>query len=263
LNRVASAGLLSASIAHEVNQPLTGIVLKANAALRWLAAGTPNTGKVQQALSQIVESGHRAAEIITSVKAMFRKDEAQEKAPVNINTLIRGVLGLVYIDLRKHSIESQISLGEHLPPILGNEVQLRQVILNLVMNAIEAMSSVQPRVLSIKTEMNANGTILVAIEDTGSGIDPSNLERIFKPLFTTKARGTGMGLSICHSIIESHDGRIWASPAVQQGSIFHIELPTTSESLGSNAADPIGAEPELTSAVPKAAPLPGFGSRHS
>jgi signal transduction histidine kinase len=229
MNRVASVGLLSASIAHEVNQPLTGIVLTANAALRWLAAGTPNTGKVQQALSQIAESGHRAAEIITSVKAMFRKDDAQEKAPVNINTLIRDVLGLVYIDLRKHSIESRISLGEHLPPVFGNEVQLRQVILNLVMNAIEAMSSAEPRVLSIKSELNGNDSIVVAVEDTGSGIDPSNLGGIFKPLFTTKARGTGMGLSICRSIVESHDGRIWVSPAAPRGSIFHIELPTASE----------------------------------
>jgi C4-dicarboxylate-specific signal transduction histidine kinase len=227
LNRVASAGLLSASIAHEVNQPLTGIVLRANAALRKLPAELPNSGEVRRALSQIVEAGHRAGEIITNVKAMFRKDDSQEKAPVNINALIRDVLGLVYIDLRKHSIESQISLGEHLPPVFGNEVQLRQVILNLVMNAIEAMSSADVRVLTIKSKLNGSGTIYVAVEDNGSGVDPSNLDRIFKPLFTTKARGTGMGLSICHSIIESHEGKIWVSLGATRGAIFQFELPVS------------------------------------
>jgi signal transduction histidine kinase len=226
MNRVASAGLLSASIAHEVNQPLAGIVFTANAALRRLPAEMPNSGEVRRALSQIVEAGHRAGEIITNVKAMFKKDDAQKNAPVDINALIRDVLGLVYIDLRKHSIESQIDLGQQLPPVIGNEVQLRQVILNLVMNAIEAMGSAHFRVLTIKSELNESGAIHVAVEDTGSGIDPSNLARIFKPLFTTKARGTGMGLSICYSIIASHGGKIWASPVAPTGSAFQFELPT-------------------------------------
>jgi signal transduction histidine kinase len=158
---------------------------------------------------------------------MFRKD-TQQKGPVGINNLIRSVLGLVYMDLRKHSIESRTALGEGLPPVIGNEVQLQQVLLNLVMNAIEAMHSSDPRVLSIKSVSTGQKTIRVSIEDTGIGIDPSNLDRIFQPLFTTKARGMGMGLSICRSIIERHGGRIWASPGISGGAIFQFELPTTS-----------------------------------
>jgi signal transduction histidine kinase len=230
MNRVASAGLLSASLAHEVNQPLTGIVLKAGAALRWLAAETPKTGEVRAALQQIVEAGHRAAEIITNVKAMFSKDDGREKAPVDINMLIRSVLGLVYFDLRKHSVESQISLGEHLPTILGNEVQLRQVVLNLLMNAIEAMSATDRRVLTIASGLSEIGGVRVSVEDTGRGIDPSNADRIFTPLFTTKPSGMGMGLSICHSIIESHGGKLWATPGTSRGSVFKIELPANLDS---------------------------------
>jgi len=225
LNRVATAGELSATIAHEVNQPLTGMVMRANAALRWLSGENPDVGKVREALNQIVAAGHRASDVVTSVRAMFRKD-TQQKEPVEVKKLIRSVLGLVYMDLRKHSIESRTALGEDLPPVIGNEVQLQQVVLNLVMNAIEAMSSTEPRVLSIKSRCNRRDCVHVSIEDTGSGIDPSNLDRIFKPLFTTKAHGMGMGLSICRSIIEAHGGRIWASAGATRGSIFQLELPT-------------------------------------
>jgi signal transduction histidine kinase len=131
------------------------------------------------------------------------------------------------MDLRKHSIESRTDLAENLPTFMGNEVQLQQVILNLVMNGIEAMSSTEPRVLSLKSACNGRNCVHVSIEDTGNGIDPSNVDRIFKPLFTTKTRGMGIGLSICRSIIEAHDGRIWVSPGVPRGSIFQFELPLT------------------------------------
>lgn len=157
----------------------------------------------------------------------FKKD-THESGPVDINNVIRSVLTLTHIDLRKHNIESQISLDGHLPPVIGNEVQLQQVLLNLVMNAVEAMSSMQPRVLSIRSERSGNNSVHVSVGDTGTGIDPSNMDRVFKPLFTTKSRGMGMGLSICHSIIESHGGRIWATPDAAQGTIFHFELPRTS-----------------------------------
>jgi signal transduction histidine kinase len=225
LNRIATAGELSATIAHEVNQPLTGIVTRANAALRWLSGENPDVGKARDALGQIVTAGHHASDVVTSVRAMFRKD-TQEKLPVDLNKLIRSVLALVYIDLRKRSIESQIDLGEHLPPVIGNEVQLQQVALNLVMNAIEAMSATEARVLLIKSVATEHNTVRVSIEDTGSGIDSTNMDRIFQPLFTTKARGMGMGLSICRSIIESHGGRIWVSTGASRGSTFQFELPT-------------------------------------
>jgi signal transduction histidine kinase len=225
MNRIAAAGELSASIAHEVNQPLTGIVTRANAALRWLAADAPNLGQARAALQQIVETGHRAADVIKSVRAMFSKN-TEEKTSVDVNRIIRSVLALVYIDLRKQSIESRIDLSDRVPPVFANEVQLQQVILNLVMNAIESMSSIEPRTLSIRSEFTDRGSVHVAIEDAGSGIDPSNLDRIFNPLFTTKARGMGMGLSICRSIVENHGGRIWVVQAAVRGSIFHFEVPT-------------------------------------
>jgi signal transduction histidine kinase len=224
LNRRAAAGELSAAIAHEVNQPLTGIVTRANAALRWLSREPPDFGRVRSALDQIVAAGHRASDVVMNVRAMFRKD-TQEKAPLDINKLIWSVLGLVYIDLGTHSIETQTHLAEHLPPVFGNEVQLQQVVLNLVMNAIEAMDSVEPRVLSIKSESAGHNSVHISIEDTGCGIDPSNIDRVFKPLFTTKAGGMGMGLSICHSIIENHGGRLWVLPGVHRGTVFQFELP--------------------------------------
>jgi len=225
VNRLATAGEISASIAHEVNQPLTGIVTKANAALRWLAADKPDLEKAQAALAQIVSAGHRASNIITSVRSMLRK-ETQEKSPVDINKLIWTVLGLVWIDLRKHEIDLDTKLNEQVPSVQGNEVQLQQVILNLITNAIESMHSVEHRVLRVRSEPGGPDEVHVSIEDTGAGIDHSNLDCIFKPMFTTKATGMGMGLAICRSIAEGHGGRIWISNGTEKGSIFHISIPT-------------------------------------
>jgi len=197
----------------------------ANAAIRWLSRENPDIGRARDALDQVVVAGHRANDVITNVSAMFGRD-TQERKPADLNKLLRTVLGLVYIDLRKHSIEAQVHLSEQLPLVLGNEVQLQQVILNLVMNAIESMvSAAEPRVLSIKSESAEHNTVLVSISDTGSGIGVADLSRIFKPMFTTKARGMGMGLSICKSIIESHHGQIWVSAGAPRGSVFHFELP--------------------------------------
>jgi C4-dicarboxylate-specific signal transduction histidine kinase len=226
MNRVATAGELSASIAHEVNQPLTGIVTRAGAARRWLAKEQPDIDKVRAALDQIEAAGHRAAEIIKSLRSMFRKD-TPDRSRVEINQLIWSVLGLVYIDLRKHEISLDTRLGDEIPPVLGNQVQLQQVILNLIMNAIDSMQSVQTRVLSVSSKLIGDNIVQVSIEDTGTGIDPSRRDQIFKPLFTTKENGMGMGLSICRSIIENHDGKIWVSSSAKRGSIFHLELPTT------------------------------------
>jgi len=224
MNRLASAGGLSASIAHEVNQPLTGIVTRACAALRWLSADKPDIDKARDALTQIVNAGHRASDIIAGVRAMFRKD-GQAKTLVDINKLIWTVLGLIWIDLRKYQIELETKLSEQLPLVLGNEIQLQQVILNLIMNAIEAMHSAQPRVLRVTSELDETGAVHVTVEDTGTGIDPSKFDCIFRPLFTTKANGMGMGLSICRSIIEGHDGRIWVSAGAVRGTTFQFSLP--------------------------------------
>jgi C4-dicarboxylate-specific signal transduction histidine kinase len=224
MNRLAAAGELSASIAHEVNQPLTGIVTKANAALRWLSSKTPDVDKARAALSQIVSAGHRASDIIAGVRAMFERD-SRERIPVNINKLVSTVVRIVRVDLKRHDIELQTEFSEQPTDVVGNAVQLQQVILNLVMNAIESMYSAQRRVLRVKTELTKSNLVHVSIEDTGTGIDPAHLDRIFKPLFSTKAHGMGMGLSICRSIIEGHDGRIWVSPGLNGGSRFQFELP--------------------------------------
>jgi signal transduction histidine kinase len=222
VNRVATVGELSASIAHEVRQPLAAMSANAEAALRWLKKG--KLEEVRAGLKDIVSEGFRANDIITNLRAMFKHD-VQEKTHVDINKLVSSVLALVVIDLQKHEIELQTQLDEQIPQVLSNQVQLQQVILNLVMNAIEAMSSSQIRVLRIKTALIQPNKVHVSVEDTGTGIEPSDVDRLFKPLFTTKARGMGMGLSICQSIIENHGGRIWVSPGANGGSIFQFELP--------------------------------------
>jgi signal transduction histidine kinase len=216
--------LANLALTHEVNQPLTGIVTRASAVLHLIRAEKPDLEKAAAALNDIVAAGHRASDIITSVRVMFEKD-ASKKVPIDINRVILTVLSIVRVELQKHGVVVRTQLNEHLPIVQGDTVQLQQVVLNLVMNAIEAMQSVRPRVLKVQTDQTKFGMVRVLIEDMGTGIDPSNLDRIFKPLFTTKATGMGMGLSICHSIIENHGGRIWASPAVGGGSIFQFELP--------------------------------------
>jgi signal transduction histidine kinase len=224
VNRMATAGELSASIAHEIKQPIAGIVLNAQAALRFIEK--PDIEEVRESLKEIVSEGFRASDIITNLRAMFKHD-VQEKTPVDITKLVSSTLALLMVDLQKRGIVLQTQHDDRLPQVLGNQVQLQQVILNLVMNAVEAMSSSQTRALRIKTQLSHSNKVHVSIEDTGTGINPSDVDRLFKPMFTTKARGMGMGLSICQSIIESHEGRIWASPRENGGSIFQFELPTT------------------------------------
>jgi C4-dicarboxylate-specific signal transduction histidine kinase len=226
MNRVATAEALSASIAHEINQPLTGIVMSASAARRWLALSEPSIDEARDALDQIERDGHRAGEIITSLRGMFKK-ETQARKPIDINTLIFAVLAIVRHELQKHGVELRTELDKSLPDLEGDRVQLQQVVLNLVMNAIEAMQSVAPRILSIRSCVGKANFVHVAVEDTGTGIDPSNHDHIFSRMFTTKERGMGIGLSVCRSIIESHNGRIWVTRGIDKGSIFQFELPTT------------------------------------
>ena len=227
VNRMATVSQLSASIAHEVRQPLAAILANAQAALRWLKR--PNVEEAREGLNGIVSDANRASDIITNLRAMFKND-AQEKTLVDINKVVLSVLALVRIDLQKQKIELQTQPDDRIPEVVGNQVQLQQVILNLVNNAIESMSSLQTRVLRIQTKLNGSNTVHVSVEDTGTGIEPSDLARLFQPMFTTKERGMGMGLSICQSIIETHGGRIWVSPGANGGSIFQFELPTAAKS---------------------------------
>jgi signal transduction histidine kinase len=224
MNRRAAAGELSASIAHEVNQPLSGITTSASAGLRWLMAEPPNIDRAKAAFAHIREAGHRAGDVITNIRAMFGKD-TDERGTVDVNGLVLTVLAILRVDLQKNGVEVQAHLDDLLPAVEGNKVQLQQVILNLVSNAIEAMHAMQPRILKVSSDRRKPALVHVSISDTGAGIDPANVERVFGALFTTKERGMGMGLSICKSIMENHHGRIWVSAGSVRGTTFHFELP--------------------------------------
>jgi len=227
LNRVATAGELSASIAHEVKQPLAAVVAQSSAALRSLAHATPDLDEARAALKKITFAGNRASEIVDNLRSMFRK-ESGARRPLDINGLITNVIGLTSHEAQKHDILVHTTfLDAPKPQTLGDQAQLEQVFLNLVMNAIEAMNSSKSdhRVLELKTSVNEGHEVLVTVADSGPGVDAENLEKIFDAFFTTKPDGMGMGLSICRSIIESHGGRLWALPG-DPGLIFCVSLPS-------------------------------------
>jgi PAS domain S-box-containing protein len=224
--RVSTLGELTASIAHEVNQPLSAIVTNANACCRILASPAPDIDDVRQALTEIVEAGTRAGEIISHIRALVKKG-APQKSPVDINLVIQEVLNLIPGVLENQHVSLEMELRPSLPAVLGDRVQLQQVVLNLIMNGIEAMSAIpdRPRALVIRSDARESG-LEVTVQDSGIGLDPPNIDHIFDTFFTTKPNGMGMGLSICRSIIEAHRGRLWASqdPAVQ-GATFRFSLP--------------------------------------
>jgi C4-dicarboxylate-specific signal transduction histidine kinase len=226
MNRIATAGELSASIAHEVNQPLAAMVANANAVLRFLASATPDLDDVRAALKSVVSDGHRAGEIIGSVRAMFKKD-GEEKTPLELNDVVCDVLGLMRVELAARGIIVRTQLSAPLPFVLGRSGQLQQVISNLIRNAAEAMDSVsdRARVLTVRSAAWDPDGVLVSVEDSGPGIDPNGTAQIFESFYTTKSQGMGMGLSICRSIVGAHGGRIWASPGVDHGAVFNIHLP--------------------------------------
>ena len=224
VNRLATAGELSASIAHEISQPLTRVMASASAADRWLAAQPPDLARARELLHQVRNATERTADIIASTRAMFAKD-AGVALPIDLNQLLQSIVALVRHDLQQNGIELERSLAEEPVVVLGDKVQLQQVVLNLVMNAIEAMHGRERRVLRMRCARTTADSIRVAVEDTGGGIADDHLERIFDPLFTTKQHGMGMGLAICRSIIEKQNGRIWAARSPEGGSIFCFELP--------------------------------------
>jgi PAS domain S-box-containing protein len=226
LNRQADAALLAASIAHEIRQPLAAIELNGTAALHLLARETVDIEEARTTLNDIIGAGQRATEIIDSIRAISKK-ERSTGGPVNLNELIREVLVLLEPDLQSHHIAVRTTHNEMIPEVQADRVQLRQVMLNLITNAIEAMSSVtdSPRVLRLKTEVDGSQNIVVTVQDSGTGINPENGERIFDRFFTTKTQGMGMGLTICRSIIEAHNGRLWAEAGLEHGSLLRISLP--------------------------------------
>jgi PAS domain S-box-containing protein len=228
-NRVATMGQLSASIAHEINQPIGATINNASAALHWLSKEPADLEKARQALNRIFANGNRASEVIGRMRALFKKAPLR-KEDVDINGAILEIIALTHGEVVKNGISVQSHLEEGLPLIQGDRVQLQQVIMNLVINAVEALSSVseRSRELVITTDKGEPDGVLVVVRDSGPGLSSPDLERIFEAFCTTKPGGLGMGLSICRSIVEAHGGRLWATPAQPQGATFRFTLPANS-----------------------------------
>jgi C4-dicarboxylate-specific signal transduction histidine kinase len=224
MTHLTMMGELAASIAHEVNQPLTAMVTNGNACLRWLDRNPPNFDEAKEAVREIVRDGIRGADVIARIRALIRK-EPQATASININDVIREIVVLAQTHLR--DVKLHLDLADRLAHTQVDRIQLQQVILNLITNAVDAMKSAagRPRILRIQTRMKSSQTILVSVEDSGVGLSPENIEGIFEPFYTTKASGLGMGLSISRSIVEAHGGRLWAEPGKRYGAVFLFTLP--------------------------------------
>lgn len=224
VSRVMTLGELAASIAHEVNQPLMAVVVNGDACLQWLERDPPDLGEARAAVGRIIGEGNRAAEIIRRIRAMFQKSPPQ-KLPVEINELIRDIAAMTRREMARSEVNCDLDLAPGLPPVLADRVQLQQVVLNLVMNGIEAMNaSPLPRRLFCQTSRDGAGDVLVSVRDTGRGLPPGACDRVFQAFFTTKANGLGMGLSISRSIVEAHGGKISATDT-GSGALFQIRLP--------------------------------------
>ena len=224
-NRVATMGQLTASIAHEVNQPLAGVVANAEACLSWLRRGTPDVEAACRSVEWIIADGNRASEVIGRVRALAKKNI--EKVPLDVNDVVRETIPLVQRELISHQVLLRMELAPTLPMILGDRVQLQQVIINLVMNGIESMQSVtdRPRELVVRSRQDETQQVLVSVADCGVGISAENADRLFTAFFTTKSSGMGMGLSICRSIIDAHGGRLWATTCEPRGALFQFTIP--------------------------------------
>jgi signal transduction histidine kinase len=226
-NRVATMGQLTASITHEVNQPITAAVTYALAARRWLSADPPNFREVDDALSLIVKEGNRAGEVVERVRALIKKVPARKDA-VTIDDAILEVIALTRAEAANNSVSVRTQFAEGLPRVQGDRVQLQQVMLNLIVNAIQAMSGIGERARELQISIDAvpsEGGVRVGVRDTGPGLSPESLLRLFEPFYTTKPEGMGMGLSICRSIIEAHGGRLWAVPCEPLGALFQFTIP--------------------------------------
>ena len=231
VNRVNTMAELTASLAHEVNQPISAAVTAANACLRWLAGDTPNLEEARAAAMGIVKEGKRAAEIITRIRLLFKKGTLQREL-LDVNEVIREMIVLLRSEVARRSISVRTELAVDLPQVMGDRVQLQQVIMNLISNSIDAMKDVDgTRELAIKSRRAKNEQLMVSVSDTGVGLPPQQANQIFDAFFTTKAHGTGMGLSISRSIVASHNGHLWAADNSPRGASFHLILPTRVEAL--------------------------------
>lgn len=227
VTRVMTLGELTASIAHEVNQPLAAIVTNGNACLRWLAGATPNLSEGRQAVERIINDSYRASEVISRIRTLVKKTPPRNDW-VDLNDVIIEVLALAQTEARRHRVSLNRQLKQHLPRVFGDRVQLQQVVLNLIMNGLEAIARSKngTRELAVSTDTDDKNNVVIAVRDSGEGLDPANLERVFDAFYTTKPEGMGMGLAISRTIIESHGGRLWAGPNSPHGAVFQFSLST-------------------------------------
>jgi len=231
--RLMTGGAVAAAIAHEVKQPLTAMITRSYAGLRLLDRAVPDLDGAKAGFRKIADDGHRAAAVIDSIRGTLRKD-ARTRAPIDVENLVEEAIALLQDDLKTHLVLVKVERSARLPSVMGDRIQLQQVLLNLITNAIEAMANVDgPRVLAVNSNGRDDGGVMISIADTGTGIGAQDVQRVFNPLFTTKSGGMGMGLSICRSIIEAHDGTLWVVPNTPCGSVFHFVL-------GADTAKPVG-----------------------
>jgi signal transduction histidine kinase len=226
VNRITTMGQLTASIAHEVNQPLAAAVTHAHAALRWLEAQPPSLEDTRRSLAAIIKDGNRAGEIIHRIRGLIKRAPSRSDQ-LDINEPILEVIALARSDVQRSGVSLQTRLAPDLPLVEGDRVQLQQVMLNLILNAVEALSEVSEgsRDLLISSEDGGADGVRVAVQDSGPGLTPGSVDRLFEAFYTTKPTGTGMGLAICRSIIEAHGGRLWATANEPQGAVFQFSLP--------------------------------------
>ncbi len=226
-NRVTTMGELTASLAHEVNQPIAAAITNANTCLRWLSRDQPDLEEARAAASRIVQDGRRASEIVDRVRLLFKKGTLQREL-ADLNEIIREMMLLLHGEATKFAVLVRTELAADLPQVMGDRVQLQQVLMNLMMNSIDAMRDVDgTREVTMKSQRDENGQVLISVSDTGVGFPSQQADQIFDAFFTTKAYGTGMGLRISRSIVESHGGRLWASDNSPRGATFHFTLPAT------------------------------------
>ena len=245
--RVTSLGALTASIAHEVNQPLSGIITNANTCLKMLAADPPNVLGAQETARRTVRDGNRAADVIRRLRVLFGKQAATNE-PVDLNEAAREVIALSWSDLQRSRVVVRSEFADDLPPVMGDRVQLQQVILNLLLNAADALSGVQdrPRLVTIRTEREEEGRVRLTVQDAGVGLDSQAMARLFDAFFTTKSEGMGIGLSISRTIIDNHGGHLWAEPNDGPGARFAFSVPCAPQIASGDCqpVQPAATEPQ-------------------
>ncbi len=279
VTRVTTLGELTASIAHEINQPLAAVIANADACLSWLQRNPPDLNAARRSVDWIIEDGKRASDVIRHVRALAKQTDI-EMVPLDASAVVLEAVALVQREMASHAVSVRMELSSALPEIFGDRIQLQQVLINLIMNGIEAMEGVddRPRELAIRSAADGDHAVLVSVADSGAGICEQAMDRLFTPFFTTKSSGMGMGLSICRSIVEAHGGRLSAAPNQGHGATFQITLPVhregsiVTERAGPSPAQEDGDEPvvfivdddaSMRRALTNLFESVGSGSKHS